>query len=65
MSVFVDCPAEIRLKRRSQRDMVKRGRTIPSVRQQFAERVVPMYERFVAPQALWADLQLSGVPTRA
>jgi uridine kinase len=50
MSVFVDCPEEIRLLRRVQRDVITRGRTEESVRKQFAEHVQPMHARFVEPQ---------------
>ena len=50
LSVFVDCPEEIRLLRRMERDVVMRGRTEESVRKQFAEHVQPMHARFVEPQ---------------
>ena len=54
LSVFVECPAEERLRRRVERDVQQRGRTEDSVRQQFAEHVQPMHERFVEPQRPWA-----------
>jgi uridine kinase len=57
--IFVDCPENIRLERRLQRDTVERGRTPESVRKQFRDTVVPMHERFVQPQARWADVRLS------
>ncbi len=50
LSVFVDCPEEVRLLRRVERDVVSRGRTEESVRRQFAEQVQPMHARFVEPQ---------------
>jgi uridine kinase len=50
LSVFVDCPEEIRLLRRMERDVIVRGRTEESVRKQFAEQVQPMHARFVEPQ---------------
>ncbi len=50
LSVFVDCPEEVRLLRRIERDVLTRGRTGESVRKQFAEHVQPMHTRFVEPQ---------------
>ncbi|MEO8616389.1 MAG: uridine kinase [Luteolibacter sp.] len=50
LSVFVDCPEEVRLLRRMERDVITRGRTEESVRKQFAEHVQPMHARFVEPQ---------------
>lgn len=50
LSVFVDCPEEVRLQRRVERDVITRGRTEESVRKQFAEHVQPMHARFVEPQ---------------
>lgn len=50
ISVFVDCPEEVRLQRRVERDVIARGRTEESVRIQFADHVQPMHARFVEPQ---------------
>jgi len=60
MSVFVDCPEEVRLLRRMERDVVTRGRTEESVRRQFAEHVQPMHARFVEPQRERAMLCVSS-----
>lgn len=54
LSIFVDCPGEIRLRRRMVRDVRDRGRTPDSVRQQFRDHVEPMRVRFVEPQRRWA-----------
>jgi uridine kinase len=54
--VFLDCPATVRLRRRLARDISSRGRTRNSVVRQFRLSVQPMYMRFVAPQARWADV---------
>lgn len=54
LSVFVDCGVDERLRRRVERDVMLRGRTAESVRQQFAEHVQPMHEQFVEPQRLLA-----------
>jgi uridine kinase len=58
-SIFVECPDDIRLKRREKRDVEERGRSPISVRRQFAKFVLPMHERYVAPQARWADMVLT------
>jgi len=50
LSIFVECGAEERFRRRAERDVRERGRSLESVRGQFFERVQPMHERFVEPQ---------------
>jgi len=57
-SIFIDCPASLRLQRRLDRDTADRGRSGSSVRRQFQETVSPMHEKFVAPQAQWANVIL-------
>jgi uridine kinase len=59
-AIFVDCPAKRRLARRLERDQRERGRSRASVLKQFREDVAPMHERFVAPQARWADRVISS-----
>jgi len=58
LRIFLDCPAELRLRRRLTRDARERGRSRASVRRQFQATVTPMHERYVAPQAGRADLVL-------
>lgn len=58
LKIYLDCPSPLRLRRRLKRDVAQRGRTPTSVRRQFSTTVDPMHERFVAPQARWADLVL-------
>ena len=58
LKLYIECPVQLRLHRRLERDVKERGRTPRSVRAQFWETVVPMHERFVAPQRRWADLVL-------
>ena len=53
-SVFIDCPAAERMRRRVERDVSTRGRSEDSVIRQFANHVQPMHERFVEPQRHWA-----------
>lgn len=61
--IFLECPARVRLERRLVRDASERGRDPESIRRQFRESVLPMHNRFVAPQADWADLVLNQAPT--
>jgi len=58
LRVYLDCPARLRLRRRLERDVIERGRTALSIRQQFRSQVVPMHDRHVEPQRRWADLVL-------
>jgi len=50
LTIFVDCGADERFRRRAERDVRERGRTLESVRRQFFEHVEPMHEKFVEPQ---------------
>jgi uridine kinase len=56
MRIFRQCPEDVRLDRRIERDVMYRGRTEASVRKQFAATVKPMHDRFVAPSAQHADV---------
>jgi len=58
-SIFIDCPAWLRLRRRLARDLAERGRSRASIQRQFRETVAPMHKLFVAPQARWADVVLA------
>lgn len=49
-SVFVGCDPAERFRRRCARDLRERGRSLESIRGQFARQVQPMHERFVEPQ---------------
>ena len=59
MSIFIDCPAKVRLERRLGRDCGERARTPASIRKQFSQTVLPMHKRFVDPQKHYADVILS------
>jgi uridine kinase len=59
-SVYVDAPNEVCLNRRIYRDMLERGRTEESVRQQFAETAKPMADLYVLPSQARANLTVSG-----
>jgi uridine kinase len=58
LTIFLDCPTQLRLERRLARDVSERGRTAGSIRAQFWRTVLPMHVRHVAPQAAWADIIL-------
>lgn len=56
VKVFVDADADMRLARRIRRDVVKRGRTIDSVIDQYVGTVKPMHEKYVEPSKKHADV---------
>lgn len=60
LKVFVDTPDEVRVMRRTARDMQSRGRSFEQVCAQYAATVQPMHEQYVAPSQQHADLTLSG-----
>ena len=57
--IYIDAPAELCLERRLARDQEERGRSAESIRQQYMERVLPMGQRYVLPQAESADVVLA------
>ncbi|MBN1448125.1 MAG: uridine kinase [Bacteroidetes bacterium] len=56
LKVFVDADADVRILRRMERDIVERGRSLASVRDQYYGTVRPSYEQFVAPSRQHADI---------
>ncbi len=60
VAIFVNAPHELCLKRRIHRDVLERGRTEDSVRQQYWATAHPMAERFVLPSAAAADITVEG-----
>ena len=56
VKVFVDTDSDIRFIRRLQRDIAERGRTVPSVIDQYMSTVKPMHDEFVEPSKRYADL---------
>lgn len=59
-SIYVNAPNEICLKRRIYRDMIERGRTEQSVREQFDATARPMADLYVVPSAARASLVVEG-----
>lgn len=56
LKIFVDTDDDIRLLRRTTRDMKERGRSFESVQEQYLTTVKPMHEAFVAPSKKYADV---------
>lgn len=54
--IYVDTDADVRLKRRIQRDMAERGRDLDDVLRQYMATVRPMHLEFVEPSKRWADV---------
>ncbi len=48
-AIFVDAPKKIRQKRRIDRDISERGRTLESVLYQFENHIHPMHDQFIEP----------------
>ena len=60
LTVYVDAPIDLRLKRRVDRDVTTRGRTVESVMAQYTRTVRPMHELYVEPTRQHARVVLSN-----
>ena len=60
LRVYVDLDPSHCLSRREHRDVAERGRSLESVRSQFAQTVAPMADRHVAPTRQYAGLIIRG-----
>lgn len=60
IKVFVDTDADLRIIRRTQRDIHGRGRTFDSVIQQYLQTVRPMHLEFVEPSKRYAHVIIPG-----
>jgi uridine kinase len=60
LRIFMETPDDICYERRLRRDMLERGRSAESVRQQYEATVRPSSVRWVRPSAAHADLVLDG-----
>ncbi|MEZ6197258.1 MAG: uridine kinase [Planctomycetota bacterium] len=54
--IFVETASDVRLLRRIRRDILKRGRALDDVLEQYETDVRPMHEAFVEPSKIHADL---------
>lgn len=57
--VFVDVPEEVCLERRIERDIRERGRSRECVLDQYARTVGPMFQQYVKPSRVHADIVVS------
>ena len=57
---FVDCGVDVMIRRRIERDVKSRGRTVKQVVEQFLDTVLPMYYEFVEPTKKAADMVVDG-----
>ncbi|MEC8256498.1 MAG: uridine kinase, partial [Bacteroidota bacterium] len=48
-TIFIDADDETRLRRRTARDIQKRGRTVGEVNQRFRETILPMHNAHIEP----------------
>jgi len=58
MKIFVDTDDDTRLSRRIRRDTVSRGRDVTGVLEQYEKFVKPMFDQFIAPTKIFADVIL-------
>lgn len=56
VKIFVDTDDDERLLRRIERDMLERGRSFESIREQYLNTVKPMHLEFVMPSRRYADV---------
>ena len=56
IKVFVDTDADVRILRRVHRDVIRRGRSVDSVIDQYLTTVKPMHETYVEPYKRLADI---------
>lgn len=60
IKLFIDTPAELRLQRRIQRDILERNRDQQSILHQYEQQVKPMHIKYVEPNKDLAQLILHG-----
>ncbi len=60
LKAYVHVDPEMALRRRINRDMRTRGRTLQDVHRQFDEQVRPMTQRYIEPTRQYADVVLDG-----
>ncbi len=56
IKVFVDAPADDRLIRVIERDMIERGRGVNDVLIRYQDTVKPMHDQFIEPSKMYADV---------
>ncbi len=56
IKIFIDADSDVRIIRRIRRDVLKRGRSLKSVTQQYLKTVQPMHTQFIEPTKQFADI---------
>lgn len=56
MKIFIDTDSDVRLARRLMRDIGERGRDLDGVIKQYMKFVKPMFDYYIAPSMVHADL---------
>ncbi len=56
IKIFIDADSDVRIIRRIRRDVLKRGRNLCSVTEQYLKTVRPMHIQFVEPTKQFADI---------
>jgi len=60
LKVFIETPESTRIKRRIDRDIRLRGRTLESIKKQYYSTAKPMHEKYVQPSKSLSDIVLNG-----
>ena len=60
LKIFIETPEDVRIKRRIDRDIHSRGRTLESIEKQYYSTVKPMHEKYVQPSKSFSDIVLDG-----
>jgi uridine kinase len=60
IKIYLDAPDDIRILRRVARDLEERGRTFPSLFEQYLRSIRPMHNELIDPSKKYADLILPG-----
>ena len=60
LKIFIETPENVRIKRRIDRDIHSRGRTLESIEKQYYSTVKPMHEKYVQPSKSFSDIVLDG-----
>ena len=58
--IFIDTPEKVRFERRVNRDTIKRGRTLKSIKQQYDYTVLPMHKKYIEPSKKFSDCVIDG-----
>ena len=60
LRVYIETPAQIRVRRRLERDVRERGRTSAAAIKQYMDSVRPMHDLFIEPTKLYAHVVIPG-----